>query len=284
MSRSSFIEVLRSPEKVVEVEESVWKEIHSKYPWYSVPHVMRAYASNLAKKNDYPELLSSASAYSTDRTRLFNIIEHNAIESVRLLKADDQAIEATAQTEVKDQTNHKEPEVEEKPGKEPEKSIDDAPVFEYIPYEQELQKAIKELEKQGDAADVPAMPREGSKLELEIETALPHSFVDWMYLLAGEKVTLVDASAARRPIKVNRQGNSYPKNKNEPHDFTEADAKLLARKSLELPDELISETYASILVEQGKIEKAIDVYKRLGLKYPDKLSYFAGLIVDLNKQ
>lgn len=284
MSHSSFIQVLKDPDKVVEVEESVWNAFHSKYPWYGVPHVMKAYASNMAKKSDYPDLLSRASAYSTDRTRLFHVIEHNAIQSDAKTNKDVPAPLISEQTREKGPTNSKEPEVEEKPKKQPVKSIDEAPVFEYIPYEQELQKAIKELEHRGEAADVPVMPRDGGIKELEIETALPHSFVDWMYLLAGERVTLVDASAARRPIKVSRKGNSFQTDKNETRDFTEADAKLLARRSLELPDELISETYAAILVEQGKLEKAIDVYKRLGLKYPDKLSYFAGLIVDLNKQ
>lgn len=46
----------------------------------------------------------------------------------------------------------------------------------------------------------------------------------------------------------------------------------------------ISETFANLLVKQGKIEKAIEVYDNLILKYPEKKIYFAGRIEELKKQ
>jgi hypothetical protein len=44
---------------------------------------------------------------------------------------------------------------------------------------------------------------------------------------------------------------------------------------------MISETLARIYAQQGNIPKAIDAYKRLSLKIPEKSSYFAALIKDL---
>lgn len=46
----------------------------------------------------------------------------------------------------------------------------------------------------------------------------------------------------------------------------------------------VSETFANLLVKQGKIEKAIEVYDNLILKYPEKKIYFASRIEELKKQ
>lgn len=45
-----------------------------------------------------------------------------------------------------------------------------------------------------------------------------------------------------------------------------------------------TETYASILAAQGKFDRARAIYEVLSLKNPDKSSYFAGLIDDLDKR
>lgn len=45
----------------------------------------------------------------------------------------------------------------------------------------------------------------------------------------------------------------------------------------------VSETYASLLVRQGKKEKAIEIYRQLSLKYPEKSAYFAARIEELKK-
>ena len=44
-----------------------------------------------------------------------------------------------------------------------------------------------------------------------------------------------------------------------------------------------TEAFAKILVKQGKIEKAIDLYQKLILKNPEKRIYFAKILSDLNK-
>lgn len=55
----------------------------------------------------------------------------------------------------------------------------------------------------------------------------------------------------------------------------------LSQESTQLSDKLLSESYAKILIKQGKKEKAIDIYQKLSLKFPKKKAYFADLISDL---
>ena len=54
-------------------------------------------------------------------------------------------------------------------------------------------------------------------------------------------------------------------------------------KSGEFADNIISETLAEILIRQGKKEKAIEVYKKLIWKFPQKKAYFAAQIEELKK-
>jgi hypothetical protein len=47
------------------------------------------------------------------------------------------------------------------------------------------------------------------------------------------------------------------------------------------PREIITETMAEVLVKQGNIEKAVDLYRKLSLAHPDKSTYFAARIEQL---
>jgi hypothetical protein len=57
----------------------------------------------------------------------------------------------------------------------------------------------------------------------------------------------------------------------------------LADASTKFHDNLISETFAKILIKQGKKEMAKEIYEKLALKFPDKRTYFADLIEKLKE-
>ena len=52
----------------------------------------------------------------------------------------------------------------------------------------------------------------------------------------------------------------------------------LADTSTTLNDEVLSETFAKILLKQSKKAMAIEIYEKLALKFPEKRAYFADLI------
>ncbi|MBK7944044.1 MAG: hypothetical protein IPJ85_01475 [Flavobacteriales bacterium] len=57
-----------------------------------------------------------------------------------------------------------------------------------------------------------------------------------------------------------------------------------AKKSLDDTAGLVTETLATIYARQGNIPKAMEAYRRLALKYPDKSAYFAALSKALEEQ
>lgn len=57
-----------------------------------------------------------------------------------------------------------------------------------------------------------------------------------------------------------------------------------AKRSAEDNYDLVSETLAKIYIEQMLYHKAIDTYKKLSLKYPEKSRYFADLIQSIEKK
>ncbi len=67
-----------------------------------------------------------------------------------------------------------------------------------------------------------------------------------------------------------------PRIKPKDSDFSESIK--IANKSIEDNDDIISETLAEIYINQGDIEKGINIYNKLCLKYPKKSSYFAAIL------
>jgi hypothetical protein len=55
----------------------------------------------------------------------------------------------------------------------------------------------------------------------------------------------------------------------------------LSKSSTQLNNSLISEPYAKLLLAQGKKHKAKEIYRKLMVKFPDKSSYFAELLKEI---
>lgn len=89
-----------------------------------------------------------------------------------------------------------------------------------------------------------------------------------------EKEKIVDDFIKKSP-------NISPVKKNK---AAEKEKKDLSEKSTRFKADVASEYLAEIYIEQGKYDRAISIYENLSLKFPEKKSYFAGLIEKLSKK
>ncbi|QSE96737.1 tetratricopeptide repeat protein [Fulvivirga lutea] len=87
-----------------------------------------------------------------------------------------------------------------------------------------------------------------------------------------EQIKIIDSFIDREPSISSK-----------PVKTVSGDQKDLSEKSTSFGDDLLSENLAQILVEQGKTQKAIDMYKKLIWKFPQKKTYFAARIEELTK-
>jgi hypothetical protein len=113
-------------------------------------------------------------------------------------------------------------------------------------------------------------------------------------LLFEEKKTLLskqnmettpeeDDKGLHRPLPKDELLDDFLKQQNLTRKGTFFDPVEKARKSLEDEGLLISETLARLLASQGKINKAVKIYRQLMLNNPEKSGYFAAQIENLKK-
>lgn len=76
----------------------------------------------------------------------------------------------------------------------------------------------------------------------------------------------------------------FIKMKNHPGESTreETENEIIAKSEAE-DDEMVTETLAMIYFEQKKYDKALDAFKKLSLKFPEKNVYFASRIEEIEK-
>lgn len=141
-----------------------------------------------------------------------------------------------------------------------------------------------------DDADKFTLPPIPPEVAAEVNTEVyTDTFSGWLQRLGGASSgKIVEQKASNAPVRVYLRKQPAP---GEDQATGTADrlmneqfAAELARKSIQADDGIISETYARILVMQGKFARAIEMYNRLSLLKPQKSDYFAALIDQIKKK
>ncbi len=262
MDKQQFISYIKEPENLGKDSLDAIEVLSEKFPYCQSLQILHLLNLKMINHVMYSEQLKSTAAHIADRTRLRELIrgmqegeERGAKSEERRVKEKDQSttILDTA-SRIQDQPSEEVPsEVDETLISAPSTQYPE-PVVPVIEQDEEarllrlkqiLEDRLKEIaDKKGEATE------EESILSKE---ELIEKFIREEPSISRPKTDFFD------PVKV-------------------------AKSSREEQTGLVTETLARIHIQQGNLDKAIEIYRKLSLNFPEKSGYFAAQIKKLSTE
>lgn len=273
MNKQSFVKYLREPEQLSAETIPQIMDLARQFPYASIVQVLLA--MNLYKENHiiYDSQLKLAACLTPDRNILRLHIDKLSDFREQTMLPDEYKTPAKKQetdTETAEQQT-----ATQSPQQKEEQAVSDDMVTDELGYGrksffEDEEKPVDDGSSHGQRKTIEELKRIVAERIREIEA-------EKMAEESGElpkpkaKTELIDAFIRNNP--------SITRGK--PEFFNPIDS---ARRSVVDQENIVSETLARIYKNQGHIDKAISVYKKLSLKYPEKSSYFAARIEDAKKK
>lgn len=303
MTKGEFIQYLKSPENLNEAATEAISSIRASYPYFQSAQLLLSKGYQNTDHLQFEKQLKKAAAYAADRKLLHQLIMGDQINAQFQQSSEPEVEEVEHE---KNQTTDRSP--EDKPNDESSASKD-------IPAQTEDRKTEEDelLERQilaeavnnsilqeadDQIPEIDSFTRKTLEKEtIEIEKSAQteesfnqdeeHEFSAWLnFYRMDQKKDQNEDSRKEKALwdqsKVADIQKQLPQDAVVKKEFYSA-AKM-ARLSVQEDDDLVTETLASIYSAQGKFEKAIHAYKKLQLKYPEKRSYFANRIKNIEEQ
>ncbi|NQT77370.1 MAG: hypothetical protein HQ565_06625 [Bacteroidetes bacterium] len=266
MDQREFISFIREPQTLSKSSLPEIEKLASEFPYCQSLKILHLLNLRMIKHVLFTEELKSTAARIADRKRLKELIKDLQKEAVDIPEIKDEILK---------------PEVVEEKDSIPEPPLPEA--------EREIIEDEMDEEKPVAIPDpiVPVVEQD----EEERLRALKQIVEDRLKEISGEKKPLypedeseeepelTDSSKEELIDKFIREQPSISRLK---ADFF--DPVKMAKSSLEEKDDIVSETLAQIHAQQGNTDKAIEIYRKLSLKYPEKSSYFAAQIKKISTE
>ena len=303
MNVRDFTYLLQNPDKVVNpIQTKQLEDVLEEYPYFQTARALHLKGLRNLNSFKYNNALKKTAAYTTDRDVLFDFITSK--DFLQNTIADTISGKTPLSKEMEKAQEEKISDTEE-----PVVMIDDS---QDRPLPQDLSDADHILDPQLFISKDPeidkALKAERKKAEKELEIGQPlpftkqekHSFSEWLQLASSKKIERNQGQAVKNESQEEEvdfplEKEVIKKKKFELIDrFIENNPKIAPassttkkiniKESIKLDkNELMTETLAKVYLEQKKYKKAIQAYKILSLKYPEKSGFFADRIKAVEK-
>jgi len=264
MNNIEFSNILKYPQGINEQQTNGLKAVLNDFPYFQSARALYLKGLKNEESYSYNQELKLTAAHTTDRSVLFDYITSNSFN---------QNLVSKTQQKLQEQVNEIEViAAEEISVFDSETSSYDEKVLNPDLFEEKTTKNTTAIAEDNLAIGTP----------LEFDTNETHSFQEWLKLSATPTIerTEVKPRSLSNVDLIDKFITSKPKIA--PIKKT-VSLKNLAQENSFSSNELMTETLAKVYLEQKNYRKAIQAYRILSLKYPEKNSFFADRIAELEK-
>ncbi|SDR83141.1 hypothetical protein [Christiangramia echinicola] len=277
--------LLENPGEITSEQTREIENILAKAPYFQAARAIRLKGLKEHQEFTYNDALKKTAAYTADRSILFEFITSQEFNQNQIAK------QIRDQEERLKQITVYEP--EEVHGRRS-IDIDEAIKMKQSESERVMDPALFERPHKPEITEDPEMDKpeesEEDKLgigkPLEFDGKESHSFSEWLKLTKAQpiereenKIEQTDETRSRKFELIEEFISKNPKIK--PGKI--ANKANLAEQSTTAPESLMTETLAKVYLEQKNYKKAIQAYKILILKNPEKSGFFADQIRAIEK-
>ena len=252
MNISEFTSLLENNRAITIAQTNAIEDILENYPYFQAARMIHLKGLKNQHSFKYNSALKSTAAYTTNRTVLFDFITANTLDNSKALEKQQEIID----------TN-------EVVGLEIVAQSDRTQINTLIEEKTEIKKAEEKL-------------KIGKPLVFDLSEM--HSFSEWLQLTDAKTIVRQEITEVEKPKQPSKNQEKF----DIIEQFITAKPKLKANEIIENIDvsfesivedgALMTETLARVYLEQKKYDKAIQAFKILSLKYPEKSSFFADRI------
>lgn len=285
MTQERFSRLIEDPELLRTISYEELKTLALAYPYTHNLWYFLAIRSRQTNHPDAEKNITTAAVYSLDRSQLFRLVAPQMI-TPQAVWAEEEVLELKPVETLKKKLENTSSVQQTQPAR-----------LEMVIERTTVKPEVQEAENMDQHNNQHTQALSG---EIEQDTVPSESayqtYEDWYnsfsvpLLRVRETVETAVASEEKKVVNVSDEDNEDPEKEEITHTRKSQDipqgtgiAQMLAERSVSENKDVISETLARLFARQGYREKAIHMYERLILTFPEKSSYFAAEIDKLKK-
>ncbi len=262
MNAKQFLNLIRKGNSLQKEDFQALIKLQETFPYFVVPKILTAKYERQQTGASSSELLHWAAVQSPDRKRLKQLIE----QKIDFLPSSETVQDVQPLEPSSDDKSEREAKAAAASGQDSREEI-------LRRLEENLNRFKSNSKKTDPEAEI--KPQATSMAD----TVVPEDLI--ASIKKREKKAILDARKKEQNdlIKAfNKKSIQIAAIKENQDSANLAD---LSKNSTTFNDKIISESFAKLLVKQNNKQQAIEIYRKLILKFPDKSAYFAALIKEL---
>ncbi|GAA4312521.1 tetratricopeptide repeat protein [Pontixanthobacter gangjinensis] len=273
-----------TPEQTREIEK-----VLAKAPYFQAARAIRLKGLKEHQEFTYNDALKKTAAYTTDRSILFEFItspEFNQNQIAKQIREQEERLKNITVYEAEEVHGRRSIEMDEAIKM---KQSESERVLDPALFEPAVHTEVEESEASQVTEERSTEEKLGIGKPLEFDGKESHSFSEWLKLTRAKPIER-EEEAEKEQVETNE---SRTRKFELIEEFISKNPKIkpgktpnkanLAEQSMAAPESLMTETLAKVYLEQKNYKKAIQAYKILILKNPEKSGFFADQIRAIEK-